>query len=514
MPMERRPGRRWCRASTRSCGPTRSRTIAGIIKRSAIISITRILNQGLMIISPVILVRLLSVEDFGRYREFILYSSLLAGIAGFGINTSLLRFIPSDPPMRWRFVNQALLMTLTMSGLLVGGMLALDAVLPGELVGPYAVPIALYVLLFVNFDFWEHFWLADRRTMAVFGYTSGRLIARILVVVTTAALTRNVTMIVWALVALELVRLVASVLAWHSLQARDWHRHAPAERGLWRAQLRYCAPFGASLILVNSNKALASLFVAKLMGPVALAHYAIGTYVQPIIVALRNSLSDVLLSEMSARERSGAADPLRLWRRSGVVMLAILLACAVVLAKYAHIIITTVFSDEYRSAVPVFQIYLLVLVRESLDFSVPMRAISRTAPILHGNMLGITVNALLLSTLLPIFGLLGAVSAYVVSRFAEGMYLGWQLRRAYGVGWNRIGNWGDLAKVLVAALLASAVLYGSFWTDALGLPGVLAGGAAYALVFACLLLLLRIPEFIALLDRLKRIQRRVRAGPA
>ena len=64
---------------------------------------------------------------------------------------------------------------------------------------------------------------------------------------------------------------------------------------------------------------LGALFVAKMLGPVALAHYSIGVYVQPVITVLRNSISDVLLPEMVGSGRDSQADPLELWRRSTVV---------------------------------------------------------------------------------------------------------------------------------------------------------------------------------------------------
>ena len=47
--------------------------MAGLTRQALIVSASRFINQGLMVISPVILVRLLTVQDFGEYREFLMY---------------------------------------------------------------------------------------------------------------------------------------------------------------------------------------------------------------------------------------------------------------------------------------------------------------------------------------------------------------------------------------------------------------------------------------------------------
>lgn len=456
-----------------------------------------------MLISPIILTRLLSVADFGRYREFLLYVMLMTGIAAFGINSSLLRFIPARPELGWRFVNQSVLMTLTMSLTIGAAVLTLNSLLDGRLVGDYAVPVVVYVLLFVNFDFWEFLWIAEKRPLRVWSYTSGRLAARITVVTVAAALTRDVTVIIHSLIGLELVRIVVSIAAW-----RSRNRSSPGGGvGSWREQLEYCVPFGASLMVVTFNRSMGGLFVAKMLGPVALAHYAIGTYVQPIVTVLRNSLSDVLLGEMAAKSRETNADPLLLWRRSTVVTAILLFSCGVVLARFAEVIVVTLFSDEYLEAVIVFQLYLLVLIRHTMDFAVPLRAINRTRPILRSNLVAIALNAGLLTLLVPRWGLTGAVAAYIVSRFVEGSYMASQLLRAYDISLRRLADWGDLFKVAIAAALPAVLLYGSFWTDTLGLFGALAGAAVYMLAFGCMLWLLRVPEIILLLRHMRGYSR-------
>ena len=103
--------------------------------RAIVLSATRLMNKGLLIITPIVLVRLLSVEDFGRYREFLVYTGLLTVVAAFGIPGSLLRFVPENPAFGWRFVNQAAWMTFAGSLLVAGGTLLLNAFFPGQVVG-------------------------------------------------------------------------------------------------------------------------------------------------------------------------------------------------------------------------------------------------------------------------------------------------------------------------------------------------------------------------------------------
>ncbi|HLS82190.1 MAG TPA: lipopolysaccharide biosynthesis protein [Steroidobacter sp.] len=469
---------------------------------------SRLMNHGLVLISPMVLVRLLSVEDFGRYREFLIYTTILASVAAFGVNSSLLRFVPHRPEQRWRFVNQALVITATSSIVVLGVTALLNAVFDGALVGEYMPPLALYVGFFVNFDYWEQLWLAERRAAAVFGYTSGRLLARLTVVIAAAALTGDLGVIIWSLVALEAVRLAASILAWSRLRQPV---QGPLP-GSWSEQLRFCLPVGGASVLMTFNKSLGSLFVAKMMGPVGLAHYAIGTYVQPVITVLRDSMSDALLPEMAARQPGERSDPLHMWRRMTIAAAIALIGAAVVLMRFAELIVVTLFSEEYRPAVIVFQIYLLVLVREIMDFAVPLRAISRTAPIMRGNLLSLCVNTVLLLLLLPRVGVAGAAAAFVAARSAEALYLGLQTARAYGIRPRALADWRGLGKVGLAAGLASVTLYGSFWTDALGLLGVMAGGACFLLAYLALLVWLRVPEAQALLGRLQQLGRSFHAS--
>jgi O-antigen/teichoic acid export membrane protein len=317
--------------------------------------------------------------------------------------------------------------------------------------------------------------------------------------VTAAWLTSDVQVIIWSLISLEAVRFVASLIAW----ARYRQHGRPRLESGWREQLRFCGPTGAAHVLTGLNKSMASLYVAKLLGPVGLAHYSIGTYNRPIVQVFRNSLSDALLPEMASQLRSAQhADSLLPWRRMTVMAAILLIPAAAVLGRFADTIVVTLFGDEYRQAVPVFQIYLLALLREIVDFAVPLRAINDTKPLMYGNLVSIVVNAIFLAILLPTVGLIGAAMAIIIARVIDGIYMGHQTAKAYGIPARELIQWGDVGKVALAGALASVTMVGSFWTSTMGLFGAMAAGCCYLVAYAALLLLLRVPEALLLKDRL------------
>jgi O-antigen/teichoic acid export membrane protein len=421
--------------------------------------------------------------------------TVLSGIAAFGISSSLLRFVPRDPVSGWRYVNQSIVLTLAGSTLVGVLTLVLNTIFDGALVGEYALPAVIYTWLFVNFDFWEALWLAERRPFSIWGYTTGRLLARIAAVTVAAALTRDVSVIIWSLIGLETVRVLHAIHGWYGR-----NRVAPqGGAGSWAELLRYCVPFGFALILATLNKSLGGLFIAKMLGPVALAHYAIGSFVQPAITVLRNSVSDVLLGEMASRPRDDKAGVLALFRRSTVVVFILLISSGVLLARFADTLVTTLFSEDYRPAVPIFQLYVLALLRESFDYSIALRTLDRTGPMLRSNLLALVLNAGLMLLMVPYWGLIGAVVAFVIARFVEGAYLAQQTMRAYDIGLRDLADWPDLLKSTAAAAAAAVVLYGGFWTDSFGFAGVVVASAVYLLVFVVMLRLAGVPEITMVL---------------
>jgi O-antigen/teichoic acid export membrane protein len=474
--------------------------MAVLANRAAMLTLARLANYGLMLISPVVLVRLLSVEDFGRYREFLLYASILQAVSAFAISDSLLYFIPAHPRSPWRTVRQTAMLTACASVLVMTGLVICDILTQGQVLSGFRWALAAYILLSVNLDFWEFYWLANHRAVAMFLYSAGRLIVRMIVVVTAAALTRDIEVIIWSLVVLEGVRLIGSAVVWTRL---DRASQEPPLAEPWRDQMRFCLPSGVSALLAHLNRNLSSLGVARLLGAPALAQFAIARFGEPVVVALRNSVSTVVLPEMVRRGRESREGPLALWRRATVVNAILLFPVAVLVTRYAEPLVTTVFGAAYLQAAAVMQIYMLVVIRETVDFAAALRAANRTSALVYGSIAGLVTCAIALIILIPMFGLKGAMGAFALSTFVDAVYQGYWVARVHGVGIRDVLPWSSIARTALAAALAAAVL-APFWTDTLGFAGIFVASAVYLALFAALLKVGRVPEASAVFGWLRR----------
>jgi O-antigen/teichoic acid export membrane protein len=471
--------------------------MSGLGNRTAILTLSRLANYGLMLISPIFLVRLLDVADFGRYREFLLYGTLLQAFAQFSINDSLLYCVPANPGSPWRVARQTAVLTFGSSTLVVLVLIALDTASGGALVHGYLVPLAAYTMVSVNLDFWEHFWLANRRAQPVFIYSGVRLATRVVVVVVTAMLTHDFHVVIWALVVLEGVRFAGAAVA---MVIYDRSRSEPPLREPWRDQLRFCLPSGTASLLASLNRNISSVIVARLLGSVALAQYAIGRFGEPVVVTLRNSISTVILPEMVRKDRSatsgGAA--LELWQKATVINAIMLFPVIVLVARYAEPLVTMVFGASYATAGVVMQIYMLVVVRECFDFGPALRAINRTRSLVESNVASLITCAVAMFLLIPLQGLVGAMFAFVIASYVDVSWLAWRTCSAYRVGVKQLVPWNSMAKTALAAAMASVLIVSSVWTEVFGRAGIAIAGLVYLAAFAFLLQLMRIPEAMVL----------------
>src|SRR5688572_33316897 len=124
--------------------------MSDLILRGAVLTVSRLSNFAVQLLSPVLLVRILDVAAYGQYQEFTIYAVLLTGLCTFAVDSSLTYFIPRFPERDRSFVLQTTLITLAISSLSVS-ILMLGKPLVLKLTSyDFILPLATYVFFFVN----------------------------------------------------------------------------------------------------------------------------------------------------------------------------------------------------------------------------------------------------------------------------------------------------------------------------------------------------------------------------
>lgn len=424
--------------------------MSSLIKSASILAFARVTNYSLLLLSPILLVRFLDTHTFGQYREFVIYATLFSALAAFSVNSNLLYFIPKDQRQTRTYVSNTIWMVLFASLLSCLLITIFRDALIARTSFNFLVPLCTYVLLFTNFDFLEFYWLARKEPNKVLVYSVARTTVRLSAVLLTAIYSPSADSLIRTLIFVEAGRIVAVLVVMR--QARL--RLAFIDRQMINRQLTFVVPLGFAASLHYLNEYVGPISVSAQLGVVALAIYTIGSYQVPILDIVRGSIVDSIFPDM-VREASGDGnDRLRLWKRSNIAYVSLVLPVVVVLFFYADVLIPFVFTEKYSGAVPIFRILAAVTIIQCFEFSTPLRAVNRNKLLLIGNviMLGVNIGIILLVfQFFPPYSIYGPAIAIVSAYFVQHLVLGRSIMRVYSISTAELLKWRSLVSILGSA---------------------------------------------------------------
>jgi O-antigen/teichoic acid export membrane protein len=477
-----------------------------LLKRAIILSFSRFANQAIILLSPMLLVRILPVSEYGSYREFMLYAGLVGSFVLLGVPQSLAFFLPKYPNRERVWITQTTLFILAFTTVAVIAVNAFGGLIRANTSFDFLIALQLYVVFFINLDFVEYYWIGKKRTEYVFYYSSGRLFARLIVIVVSALLSKSASGIVLSLVFLEAIRcLLVLIYAIH----QRWFTKAMT-RATILLQMSYFLPLGGGGLIEVLNTRAGMLFVSTMLGAEALAFYTIGAFATQIVNILRGAIADVIFPEIVELRHAEPRDALPLWQQATVWYCVLLFPVAVLFFYYSDVIVTVLFTKEYSTAIPIFSTFAFVLFLYCFDFHLPLRVQNANRYFMLGNTIALILNVVLLYPAYLMLGLVGPVIAFIVSRVVFTVYLSYRVSKIYKVALNHLLDWKDVGRVTVASFASLPVLVvGKLAIENLLLRGVLFG-TAYLLIYIFVLRMLGVVDIFEMLHAFIKPDRELR----
>ncbi len=473
--------------------------LASLVKRTFILVVCRIMNFGVVMLSPIFLVRIFDLTAYGQYREFVLYYFLLSGILIFSIHTNPIYFISKYPDKEKQAITHTALLLFIVSILGCVGIYLGKNLILSKTSYDFILPLILYVFFYVNMEFYESYCLGKKRTDQVLYFSATRAIIRLAAILVVAYITRDVMAVIWTIVAVEAVKCLFVLVATRKLLVLR------LDIPFLKEQLRYIIPLGSSTAITRVNTDLAKLVVSSTLGANVLAIYSIGNYQVPIIQVVRSSIMDVLFPEMTQASKT---DRIALWKKSTVALCFLVFPVFVVFFWFAKTVIVTLFTVNYLAAVPIFRIYLTLMLLQCFDMASPLRAMSKNKYFVIGNIIHLAVNLLLIFALFRIMGIMAPPLAFMTGVLVFTLFLGKKVLDTYKLGLRELVLWRKVLLIIFSCLITMPILFVARFTNLQPVIEAVLYSSAYLVVYLLIVLRFKLEEIDTVLNKFMNRMRR------
>jgi len=439
---------------------------------------------------PLVLVRCLSAEEFGQYRLLWLTVMTVMALASLAMPQSLYYFLPrSDAPTRRLYIHQTLLYMLTV-GLLGGwAVSAWNPLQPQAIdaLNRFGLLLPCLVLFWVSSSLLDVLPTIEERVRWQAGVTIALATLRALTLGAAAWLTGELTVLIWLLLALLLVKflLLLRYIGQHHGLGGTW-----LAGRTFLGQLRHAAPFGLSSALFTLRGQADQWVVASLFAVHSFAAFSIAAVLGPLVNLFRLSVNHAFLPSMSRLHASGdLPGMLDLNSRANVMVGRMVYPVLAFAFVFAEEMVTVVYTAQYVDAAAVMRVYIFALLAMVVEL------FSITLLLKEGAFaLRLNLSALALSVALSWFGAVqfglpgaaaGSVAALYLDRFLTLRRIGQRLALPV----RQLQDWRTLALLIAFSALAGLLAWtvtASYFAGSAPMLRLLIGGSVLAAVYGAL----------------------------
>lgn len=417
----------------------------------------QMLSLVLSFIVPLILVRLLSTNDYGLYSQFNVVLSFCTAFFALGLSSELYYSYPTAPQKDRRIlIFQSFIMLLVM-GFIAGALLCIPSVreyitddttfkqnyhylvLSVIVSVPEIIITALYVLN------------NDHKISATF--LPAATIIRILLIFLFYCVSPSVKSLFFAIFLSALLKFVFVVIYSIALIRRNYG-DSLFDFGILKEQISYSLPLGLASSTRILLQQLDKLIILGFVSPSAYAIYSIAFYGVPGLTQVYTSISQVYIPRMVVAYKNSDQTLLALLYRSMVSKtLSYTIPIIFVIILFADSIVPFVFSEKYSASVPYFRIYLSTFFIASVGCGNILRAIGKTNKSFKAYLYSAVFVLPFTYFAIKYFNLNGAIVAAVLGNILPKIILAYYDIKMSKIPLKELYPWRDITKQFLISFI-------------------------------------------------------------
>lgn len=415
----------------------------------------------LAFVLPLLIVRYLSTEEIGTYRQVFLIIINASTILPLGLPMTAFYFLPREPEHRSHTIFNIMLFNFVVGGIFFLGL----AFFPQLLVKIFANPKIEALAPLIGLAVWLWVFSASLEVIAI-ANQEARLASAFIIF---SQLTKTTLMISAVIFFPSVESLLYAAIAQCSLQttiliyylkqrfANFW---LSFDFSFLRRHFRYALPFGLAGLIWILQTDLHNYFVSYRFGAEKFAIYAYGCFQIPLIAMLRESITSVLIPKMSELQvRNDRSEMLRILAKAMQELAFFYLPIYAFLLVTAETFIRTLFTEKFDDSTPVFLVNLTLLPFEILIIDPIVRAYGELGDLLLKVRIFILVFLIIALSLaiwhLELVGIITiAVSVIIIEKIIFSMIVA----RKLGMNKQNLKLFKPIAKMALASLIAGLCL--------------------------------------------------------
>lgn len=446
-----------------------ARKTSSLTSQSAWILFAKVVGFALNMILPLLVVRYLTQENYGVYRQAFLVASNAVLVLPLGFSMSAYYFLNRDPEKHPATVFNILIFNFVMGAAAFLVLFLFPQTLGATFQSPELTRLApligvvIWLWIFSAFLETAALSLQEARLAAVFIVCS-QLIKTLLMIVAVIYF-QNVDSLIYAAIILFGLQSIVLVAYLHSRFPRFW---ANFDLPFFRKQLAYSLPFGLSVLLYVGQTDIHNYFVSHSFSAAEFAIYSVGCFQLPLIAMLYESVGAVMIPRMSQLQDEDRKREMLEMTVSATQKLAFFYFP---LFGYLMIVagefITTLFTKDYAASAAIFRVNLLALPLFSLVVDPITRAYPQAGRFLLKVRIAICVTLLIVFWLgIGRFGLLEMISIVVAAVLFEKLVCAWISVRMLEAKIADLALLRTIGRIAAAAVSASAVMLSLYFLTA------------------------------------------------
>ncbi len=463
--------------------------MSSLTQQSLLLFVGRMLALVFTFVTPFVVVRTFSTEEFGLYKQlFLIYGTFISTLS-FGFTASLYYFLPREPGRRHIYISQALLVLCIAGFLGALAVVALKAPIARALNNPllevHLPYFAAFLILSLVTSVIEILMISLKEAkLASLTYLTSEML-RAFLVIGAAVFTHDMLIVILALILWGVCRLGGLLLY---LRRIGIHGRARPDAERLGAQFSYSVPFGLAVIARSLSDTFHLYVVSYLYSPSLFAIYAAGWLRTPLIAIAFESMSDVALVRLTELQKKGMTEEASRVIAHAVQKLSLIFFPLYVwLTINAGDIVVLIYTARFESATSIFLIFLLTIPLTAVGLDYVPRAFADTRFIFNANVLRLLLAVILVLLLAGPFGPVGIALATVLAMGITKSVIMYRVRRLLELPLSRLLPWRRLGHIGAMAAVSGVAVWmlNPFWPAHLGLR-ILFSGLSFALTYSLL----------------------------